>query len=156
MDIGSILGILAGAGLIGFAILSGSSSGFAAFINAGGLMIVVGGTLAATAIAFPTKELKLLIPVLARVFRNPKTEILTHDDGIRDADTEEVYPTQKWHDPSDIHEARRLATNAESVRLGLFYWNPSQPRYDETRTIPMQTAEEKIAHLERELDRNAV
>ena len=85
-----------------------------------------------------------------------KTEILTHDDGIRDADTEEVYPTQKWHDPSDIHEARRLATNAESVRLGLFYWNPSQPRYDETRTIPMQTAEEKIAHLERELDRNAV
>lgn len=85
-----------------------------------------------------------------------KTEILTHDDGVSDADTAEVYPTQVWHDPSDIHEARRLATDAGKVRLGLFYCDPSKPRYDETRTIPVQTAEQKIAHLERELDRNAV
>ncbi len=85
-----------------------------------------------------------------------KTEILTHADGIVDPDTDEIYPTQITHDPANIHEARRLASDAGSVRLGLYFCDPKFPRYDETRTIPMQTAEEKVAHLEKELDRNAV
>ena len=59
-------------------------------------------------------------------------------------------------DPEDIHGARRLASEAGTVRLGLFYCNPAQPRYDQLHAIPLHTAEEKIAHLERELDRNAV
>ena len=56
MDIRTIAGVVAGAGLIGFAIISGSSGGFMMFVNAGGLMIVVGGTLAATAIACPPRS----------------------------------------------------------------------------------------------------
>ncbi|MDJ0520607.1 MAG: thiamine pyrophosphate-dependent enzyme [Planctomycetota bacterium] len=85
-----------------------------------------------------------------------KTELLVHDDGIRDPDTEEAYTTHTWHDPADIHDGRRLASEPGTVRLGLFFRNEAQPRYDVTRRIPLQTAEEKIAHLERELDRHAV
>jgi len=38
---------------------------------------VCGGTLAATAIAFPTRELKLIPPVTRRVFKDPKSEMLS-------------------------------------------------------------------------------
>jgi chemotaxis protein MotA len=76
VDKGTLFGILAGTGLILLAILTGSS-GIAAFINPQGVLIVIGGTLAATAISFPTKELKLIPPVTRRVFNNPQTEMLT-------------------------------------------------------------------------------
>jgi 2-oxoglutarate ferredoxin oxidoreductase subunit beta len=85
-----------------------------------------------------------------------RTELLVHENGIHDEDAEEIYSTQLGHDPSDLHAARRLAADHGTVRLGLFYRNPALPRYDETRRIPLQTAEEKIAHLEAELDRHAV
>ena len=85
-----------------------------------------------------------------------RTELLMHEDGIHDADAEGIYEKHATHDPSDLDEARRLAADPDSVRLGLFYRNASQPRYDEIRRIPLQTAEAKIAHLETELDRHAV
>ena len=85
-----------------------------------------------------------------------KTELLVHEHGVHDPDAEEVYPKHITHDPSDIHAARRLASEPGTVRLGIFYRDASKPRYDETRRIPLQTAEEKIAHLEVELDRHAV
>ena len=50
MDIATIIGLLSGAGLILSAILMGGSAGM--FINIPGLMIVVGGTMAATLIKF--------------------------------------------------------------------------------------------------------
>jgi len=85
-----------------------------------------------------------------------RTELLVHENGIRDPDAEEIYTSHVAHDPADIHGGRRLATEPDKIRLGLFYGNPEQPRYDETRAIPLQTAEEKLVHLERELDRHAV
>ena len=51
-------------------------SGVQIFFSPSSLLIVCGGTLAATAIAFPTKELKLIPPVVRRVFRDPKSEML--------------------------------------------------------------------------------
>ena len=76
MDKGTLFGILAGSGLILIAIMSGSS-GLGAFMNLQGVLIVFGGTLAATAISFPTNELKLIPPVVKRVFNNPQTEMLS-------------------------------------------------------------------------------
>jgi 2-oxoglutarate ferredoxin oxidoreductase subunit beta len=89
--------------------------------------------------------------------QNPdRTEILVHDEGIRDADLETVYKTHVAHDPRDLDSARHLAEDATKVRLGLFYCNPENPRYDETRRLPTHTAEERIEILESEFDRHAV
>ncbi len=73
MDKGSLVGLIVGVGLVLTAILMGS--GLSTFFNTAGLLIVCGGTLAATAIAFPAKELKLIAQVTRRVFREPGSEM---------------------------------------------------------------------------------
>jgi len=89
--------------------------------------------------------------------QNPdQTEILVHERGIREPDVEAAYKTQLRHDPRDLDGARHLAENGSTVRLGLFYCNPDNPRYDETRRLPVHTAEEKIEIIESEFDRYAV
>ncbi|MHC4958923.1 MAG: thiamine pyrophosphate-dependent enzyme [Planctomycetota bacterium] len=89
--------------------------------------------------------------------QNPnETEILTHQRGINDEDTLSIYKNQTPHDPGDIDAARRLAAADGKVRLGLFYCNPEQPRYEETRKTHVFTAEEKLDVLNKELDRYAV
>ena len=60
------------------------------------------------------------------------------------------------HDPSNLHEARRLADTNDRIRLGVFYRNPKIPRYEELRRLPAHTAEERVALLNEELDRYAV
>ena len=77
MDIGTIFGVIAGMGLIGFAMATGDG-GIGQFINVPSALIVIGGTIAAIAIAFPTKECKNIVSVSMRVFRNPVVEV----DGI--------------------------------------------------------------------------
>lgn len=74
MDFGTIFGVLAGVGLVVSAILSGS--GLGTFYNLPSMLIVGGGTLAATAIAFPTKELRLIGSVTRRVFNSPKKDLV--------------------------------------------------------------------------------
>lgn len=74
MDIGSLGGLVAGAGLILSAIMLGS--GLAAFIDVASILIVVGGTIAAVFIAFPGGELKMVGGVLGRVFKSPKAEMI--------------------------------------------------------------------------------
>ena len=83
-------------------------------------------------------------------------ELLVHDKGVSAPSLDKIYKTQRQHDPSDIHAARRLAEDVSPVRLGLFYQDASRPRYEETRHVPQRTATEKIALLEKELDRYAV
>ena len=82
-------------------------------------------------------------------------EILVHERGIHDPGTEELHRHHVHHDPSDLGEARRLAEEG-GMKLGLFFHDPSRPRYDETRRLPGTTAEQRLAVIEKELDRHAV
>jgi 2-oxoglutarate ferredoxin oxidoreductase subunit beta len=84
------------------------------------------------------------------------THILTHENGIWDEDTAAIYKNTIEHDPSDIDGARRLAEADGKVRLGLFFRDESFPRYEETRRLPVYSAEKKIEILNSELDRYAV
>jgi len=88
---------------------------------------------------------------------NPdNVEILTHENGIN-ADGIDDYKKRVTHDPLDLNGARALADDsAGKVRLGLFYQNATFPRYEETRHLPVYTAEEKIEKMNLELDRYAV
>ena len=74
MDKASIFGLFTGVALIITSILLGSSLG--TFVNTQGILIVVGGTLGATSIAFPTDELKLIWKVSRRVFHHPGDEMV--------------------------------------------------------------------------------
>ncbi len=74
MDIGSLIGLVLGFGLVVGSILMGSSLG--TFMNVPSVLVVVGGTVAATVIAFPMGELKMVFGVLGRVFKSPKAELL--------------------------------------------------------------------------------
>lgn len=74
MDKASIFGVVAGVALVMTAIFLGGSVG--TFFNIQGMLVVAGGTFAATSIAFPTTELKLIFPVSRRVFKDPGDEML--------------------------------------------------------------------------------
>ncbi|MHC4931123.1 MAG: thiamine pyrophosphate-dependent enzyme [Planctomycetota bacterium] len=84
-----------------------------------------------------------------------RTELLVHEDGISDEDTEQIYKNHIPHDPSDIDAGRQLA-DSPGARLGLFYRNEKLPCYEETRHLPDYTAEKRIEILNEELDRYAV
>ena len=75
MDKASIFGGVVGTGLVLAAILLGGS--LTIFINLPGILVVAGGTFAATSIAFPTDELKLVFPVTRRVFNDPGNEMIS-------------------------------------------------------------------------------
>jgi len=74
LDKASIVGVVTGTALVLAAILLGGS--LATFLNVQGMLVVAGGTFAATSIAFPTNELKLIFPVSRRVFNDPGDEML--------------------------------------------------------------------------------
>jgi 2-oxoglutarate ferredoxin oxidoreductase subunit beta len=84
------------------------------------------------------------------------TELLVHPDGISEPDVEALYPNHVPHDPKDIVAARSVASAHDKIRLGLFFLNRDAPCYDETRQLPLCTAEEKIDALNAEFDRYAV
>lgn len=66
MDLATIIGVVSGVGLIIVSILLGSGLGL--FINIPSLMIVGGGTLAATLVAYPLKEFLMVIGLFLKVF----------------------------------------------------------------------------------------
>ncbi len=65
MDITTVLGLLIGFGLVGFAIATGPG-GVAIFLHGPSMMIVFGGTIAVTLINFPMADLKGLVKVILR------------------------------------------------------------------------------------------
>jgi 2-oxoglutarate ferredoxin oxidoreductase subunit beta len=83
-------------------------------------------------------------------------ELLVHDDGVHVPELDAVYRHHVVHDPTNLHEARRLAEANDRLRLGVFYKNTAAPRYDELRRMPAHTADERLALLNEELDRYAV
>ncbi|MCF6237275.1 MAG: MotA/TolQ/ExbB proton channel family protein [Candidatus Marinimicrobia bacterium] len=78
MDFATIIGLLFGSGLIGYAVYGVSltlANGAMTFVDLQSLMIVIGGTIAATAMAFPVKEVLSLYTNLWAVFKGD-----THND----------------------------------------------------------------------------
>jgi len=74
VDIGTPIGLVLGIGLVLATILMGSD--LMTFVNIPSILVVVGGTIAATIISFPLGELKMVVGVMGRVFKNPKQEML--------------------------------------------------------------------------------
>ena len=66
MDIGTVIGLLTGAGLIVSAIVMGGSAGM--FINIPGIMIVIGGTLAVALIKFSLSDILGSMGIAAKTF----------------------------------------------------------------------------------------
>ncbi|RMG67569.1 MAG: motility protein A [Calditrichaeota bacterium] len=72
MDIATILGVVSGVGLIVASIFMGGD--MTIFINVPSIMIVGGGTVAATLIAYPLKEVFGVLKVLMKVFKMEKRD----------------------------------------------------------------------------------
>ncbi|MCT4507993.1 MAG: flagellar motor protein [Tepidibacter sp.] len=68
MDLGTLIGIVSGFGLIIVSILLGGSLG--AFIDIPSVMIVVGGTIAATLVAYPLPKVKEIIKLTQKAFKD--------------------------------------------------------------------------------------
>ena len=70
MDLGTLLGIISGFGLVIIAMSIGG--GFGAFVNAPSLMIVCGGTIGATLINYPISDFLKVIKVAKNAFFSEK------------------------------------------------------------------------------------
>jgi len=84
-----------------------------------------------------------------------RTLLLTHDDGLQpSAETSRVYRNQRSHDPSNIHQAREIASASEVIPVGILYRNPQVPCYEDLRGAGRpRTAEAIRAGLEAEFDK---
>ena len=90
--------------------------------------------------------------------RNPEMiEMLDHPDGVELPESiRQIYPNQLRHDPRNLAAAREIAADSSLLRLGVLFRDESNPRYNETRHLPLHTAEDKIRLLNEELDKYAV
>ena len=84
--------------------------------------------------------------------------LLDHDEGIEiDEGTNQVFEHKVTHDPTNIHQARELLENNAHWYLGLFYQNKKAIRYDVYGSQNLGlSAEEKLAALEKEMDKFAI
>ncbi len=90
MDFATIIGILVGVSLVGGAIVMQaiqSETSFTVFAAPISFMIVLGGTIAATAVAFPPREVKRLLTIMGAVFKGGKVELGPLVDEIVDMGT---------------------------------------------------------------------
>ncbi len=95
--------------------------------------------------------------VFTEQIKNPDlTELLVHENGVSAPGLDKLFKSQRVHDPRDIDTARSLANRTDMLRLGIFFRDENFPVYDEVRTVPPVTAEEKVQKLEKELERYAV
>lgn len=72
MDIATIVGIISGIGLIFVSITM--NSGLELFVNVPSIMIVVGGTVASTLIAYPLNEVLMVLSLLRRIFFHKRSD----------------------------------------------------------------------------------
>lgn len=74
MDLATLVGILIGVGMISWALASGG--GISTFIDLPSIAITLGGTLAATLIAFPLKSVLGVMKVSSKVFFSKETDLV--------------------------------------------------------------------------------
>lgn len=80
VDTGTTLGVVAGVGLIIIAIIRGGDA--MVFVNLNALLIVFGGTISTSFIAFPSAKITGLIPVIVNAFRPNVLEPADYIDQI--------------------------------------------------------------------------
>jgi 2-oxoglutarate ferredoxin oxidoreductase subunit beta len=89
--------------------------------------------------------------------QNDPTRVLlmTHENGIPVDDVvRKVFKNRKEHDPSNLGEARAIASQRDALPIGLFYRNDAADRYDrETRHGLGMGPAERLEGIEAELDR---
>ena len=67
IDTGTLMGVFSGVFLIVIAIIRGGDAGI--FVNLNSALIVIGGTVATGFIAFPSKKITVMIPVIQNAFK---------------------------------------------------------------------------------------
>jgi 2-oxoglutarate ferredoxin oxidoreductase subunit beta len=95
--------------------------------------------------------------IFERAVKDPNlVELLIHDDGVLVPELDAIYRARVAHNPSDLSAARALAEDVDRIRLGVFFRDEARPRYDDIRRVNKVSATERMALLERELDKYAV
>jgi len=84
--------------------------------------------------------------------------LLNHENGIQiDPAVSKMYDHQMEHDPSNLTEAIGIADRNDLLPIGLYFCDPSRPRYEQfTAECLDMTAEEKVKAMNLELDRFAI
>lgn len=80
MDLGTILGVLAGLGAIYYIVLHEGGGDVAAYINFGAMILIVGGSIGAALIAFPFRNFLSLGKIFVLLFREKRAR---HGEVIR-------------------------------------------------------------------------
>ena len=84
-----------------------------------------------------------------------RTMLLRHERGITpSAELSRVYRNQRVHDPRDLAAAREIASVEDPIPVGILYWNPDVPCYEDTRHAgAVRTADQVRRGLEAEFDK---
>ena len=87
-----------------------------------------------------------------------RVQLLHHEKGLQlSQGISRVYKNQLEHDPLDIHRAREIASNQDTIPVGILYQNPAVPCYEETRhSGALRTVEAIKRNFEAELDKFSV
>lgn len=139
------IGLLAGAALLVLAV-SLSQTNWLALLNLPGLVLVVGGTFAATLVARPLRD-------VVRVLRS--IPALTHDHALRiDADIEQLLEVAHWHRAGRIGPAEQAAAKVAHpiVRDGAQLVLDREPLEHVVKTLQwriaaMRNSESADAHI---------
>ena len=87
-----------------------------------------------------------------------RVQLVHHERGMQlSQGISRVYKNQLEHDPLDIHRAREIASNQDTIPVGILYQNPAVPCYEETRhSGALRTVEAIKRNFEAELDKFSV
>ncbi len=87
-----------------------------------------------------------------------RVQLLHHANGLQISQgLSRVYKNQVEHDPLDIHRAREIASNTDTIPVGILYQNPEVPCYEDTRhSGALRTVEAIKKNFNAELDKHSV
>ena len=87
-----------------------------------------------------------------------RVQLLHHTNGLQISQgISRVYKNQVEHDPMDIHRAREIASNSDTIPVGILYRNPEVPCYEDTRhSGALRTVEAIKKNFNAELDKFSV
>ena len=87
-----------------------------------------------------------------------RVQLLHHANGLQISQgLSRVYKNQVEHDPLDIHRAREIASDTDTIPVGILYRNPEVPCYEDTRhSGALRTVEAIKKNFNAELDKFSV